>query len=145
MTINYAFAVNFDNILEPKHFGDADKFLIYKHEENGLTFEHEIINDSKQMEHGSQNKGQAIIKLLQNSGVNVLVSRQFGQNIKLVNAHFIPVVVHHEKPGEIFKELEKHKHWIEDEWQYNKSGFKLFTIKSGVLKTKINSEKTKNR
>ncbi len=38
---------------------------------------------------------------------------------------------------EILYNLKKHLHWIKDEWENNSSGYKLFTIRSGILKTSI--------
>lgn len=44
MNLRFAFAVNKNNQFEKKHFGDADKFLIYKQEDNKIVFLSEEIN-----------------------------------------------------------------------------------------------------
>ena len=62
---------------------------------------------------------------------------QFGRNIKMINKHFVPVKVTVELPDEIIGLIEKHLHWIQDEWERNSSDYKLFTIGSGVMKTTI--------
>ena len=77
------------------------------------------------------------IKFLKEKDVNVLVSTRFGKNINLVNKHFIPVKISLEQQDEIIDILNKHLHWIKDEWDNKSSGFKLFTIKSGILKSSI--------
>jgi len=141
MNLQFAFAVNSENQFEKKHFGDADKFLIYKLESNKILLSAEEPNHFKlldeDVEHGSMRKGKAIIGFLKEKGVNVLVSRQFGKNIKLINEHFIPIIISSEKPDEVIQILTRHLHWIQDEREHKNSNFKLFTIKSGILKSSI--------
>lgn len=141
MNIRFAFAVNKANLFEKKHFGDADKYLIYEQESDKLILISEEINafkllDEKQ-EHGSRKKGNAIINFLKEKKINALVSMQFGRNIKMINKHFVPIKVTVEHPDEIIGLIEKHLHWIQDEWERNTSDYKLFTIGSGVMKTTI--------
>ncbi len=141
MNLVFAFAVNKENKFEKRHFGDADKFLIYNHENDRIVLKSEENNLFKSMdevhEHGSKKKGQAIIDFLQKKNVNVLVSMQFGKNIKLINKPFIPVKISEEHPNEIIEVLAKHIYWIEEEWTRNKSNHKLFIINSGILKVSI--------
>jgi len=141
MNLRFAFAVNNDNQFEKKHFGDADKYLIYQEESDKLVLSSEESNQFKLLdevaEHGSRKKGKAIIEFLKGKNVNVLVSRQFGKNIKMINAHFIPVIISSENPDEVIQILTRHLHWIKDEWKQKESNFKLFTIKAGILKTSI--------
>ncbi len=142
MNLRFAFAVNSDNQFEKKHFGDADKYIIYQEESDKLVLSSEESNQFKlldeEAEHGSRKKGKAIIEFLKGKNVNVLVSRQFGKNIKMINVHFIPVIISSEKPDEVIQVLTRHIHWIKDEWEHNeKSNFKLFTIKTGILKSSI--------
>jgi len=142
MKLRFAFAVNKANKFEKKHFGDADKYLIYEQVDDEMVLIVEEINNFKLLDeeyiHGSKRKGDAIIKLLKEKEVNVLVSMQFGKNIKMVNEYFIPVIIHSEKPEDAIKILSKHLHWIKDEWINNSFDYKLFTIKSGILKSSIN-------
>ena len=140
-SIRFAFAVNRLNGFEPEHFGNADKYLIFKWEHNELVFLKEEINTFKNhdetQEHGLKEKGRAIIDLLQNLNVKVLVSRQFGKNIQMVNRHFIPVIVFSDTVEDVEPILKKHIKWIEDELNNQPGEFKLFTIKNGILKTVI--------
>jgi predicted Fe-Mo cluster-binding NifX family protein len=144
MSLQFAFAVDNDNQFQKRHFGDADKYLIYKEEGDEIKFVHGIKNQYKmldeEVEHGSERKGNAIIQFLKKLGVNVLVSQQFGKNIRLVNTHFIPVIISMESPDEVIQILSRHLYWIKDEWGKDASHFKLFTIKSGILKTSINDK-----
>lgn len=143
MNIKFAFAVNNSNIFEATHFGDADKYLIFKWDGKDVLLQDELINkykpfDEKQ-DHGSKKKGKAIIELLQEKDVQVFVSKQFGPNIKMVNRFFIPVIIYNETIDEVKATLNKQIHWIEDEFRLNNelNGFKLFTIKKGILKMVI--------
>ncbi|MCK4823780.1 NifB/NifX family molybdenum-iron cluster-binding protein [bacterium] len=141
MRLRFAFAVNSEKRFEKMHFGDADRFLIYTVEAGKLIFSSEEINNFKfldeEFEHGSKRKGNAIISFLKEKDVNVLVSTQFGKNINLINKHFIPVRISIEQQDEIIDILKKHLHWIMDECENKSSGYKLFTIKSGILKSPI--------
>ena len=69
--------------------------------------------------------------------VNVIVSREFGKNIIMVNKHFIPVLISKEKPEKVVAILQDKLHWILDEWNSSGSDFKLFNIKSSILKLRI--------
>jgi predicted Fe-Mo cluster-binding NifX family protein len=141
MDLRFAFAVNNNNQFEKKHFGDADKYLVYQLESDKIVLSSDEPNRFKlldeKVEHGSKRKGKAIIEFLKEKNVNVLVSQQFGKNIKLINEHFIPVKISSENPDEVIQILIRHIHWIKDEWEHNKSNFKLFTIKAGILKSSI--------
>ncbi len=136
-------AVDHSQNFQSKHFGDADQYLIYEWENNEINFVGTEINVYKkydeEVEHGSQKKGQAIIDFLKTKGVNVLVSKQFGRNIRMVNHHFIPVIIYNETPESVIPVLNKHMRWIEDEIRNNPPEHKLFTIKHGVMKTAIKS------
>jgi predicted Fe-Mo cluster-binding NifX family protein len=141
MKLRFAFAVNNENRFLETHFGDADRFLIYTVEDGKMVLSSEEINNFKLLdtehEHGSLQKGNAIIKFLKEKDVNVLVSKKFCKNINLLNESFIPVIISPEQQDEIIDVLNKHLHWIKDEWENNSSGFKLFTLSSGILKTSI--------
>lgn len=59
----------------------------------------------------------------------------------MVNRHFIPVIVYTETPEMTLPALNNHMKWIMDEFNNSPEEFKLFTIKSGILKTTIKKEK----
>ena len=86
---------------------------------------------------GPLKKGNAIIQFLKEKKVNVIVSMQFGRNIKMVNQHFVPIIIYQDDPADVIEIVNKHLHWINDEWQNKKTDYNLFTIKFGVLKSKI--------
>jgi predicted Fe-Mo cluster-binding NifX family protein len=86
-----------------------------------------------------EEKGQSVINLLKKQGVSVLVSQQFGENIKMINTHFIPVIIKQEKPEEVIAVLQKHHKWLLDELASETGNFMLFQISNGVLKSQINT------
>lgn len=141
MGLIIALAVNTDNRFQKTHFGDADKYLLYQVESNELKLLSEETNIHKQLddnhEHGSKKKGNAIIQFLKEKKVNVIVSMQFGRNIKMVNQHFVPIIIYQDDPVDVIEIINKHLYWIKDEWKNKFTDYNLFTIKLGVLKSKI--------
>jgi predicted Fe-Mo cluster-binding NifX family protein len=141
MNIKFAFAVNQSNLFEAMHFGDADKYMLYEWINQKIIPCGELINHYKtideEQEHGSKTKGEAIIKMFKENGVQVLVSKQFGKNIKMVNQYFIPVVIYNDNLPDILSILVKNMKWIVDELDNNINGYKLFSINKGILKSSV--------
>jgi len=146
-SIKFAMAVDANNFFQSEHFGNANKFLIYEWKGNELTFLQEKINPFRSLdeEHGAYKKGMAIIELLKNMSVKALVSKQFGQNIQIVNSYFIPVIIHAGTPDEVLPVLTKHINWIEEELNNESAEFNLFTIKKGVMKTAITNNRIQKK
>jgi predicted Fe-Mo cluster-binding NifX family protein len=140
-SIRFACAVNHNGLFEARHFGNADKYLIYEWNNNELNFIEEVANSFNSFDdiklNGLSTKNMACINLLEQADVKILVSRQFGQNIGMINKLFIPVIVNSETPEEVLSILKKHIRWIEDELNGKNQEFKLFSINKGILKTKI--------
>lgn len=143
--IRFACAVNHDGLFEAKHFGNAEKYLIYEWHNNEFNFIREIPNSFNRLDdkklNGLSTKNMACINLLEQSDIKILVSMQFGQNIQIVNRLFIPVIVNSETPDEVISILRKHIRWIEEELNSKPEEFKLFSISKGILKSNIRKEK----
>ncbi len=141
MVLRFAFAVNNQNLFEDRFFGEADKFLIYQLVSGQLEQIYEVVNDNKSelKENNSDNneKVDILIKDLLENDIKVIVSKQFGENIRIVNEYFIPVIISSENPEEVMEIINRHIHWIKDELNNFNSGYKLFTIKSGILKSSV--------
>ncbi len=141
MKITFAFALNKNGVFEKRHFGDTDKFAIYTFENNELKFREEVLNTFKTMDeaqqHGSQKKGKAIIAFLKEKEVSVLVSKQFGKNLKMVSRHFIPVIISEDKPEQVHDIMLKRIDWFEDELKNRNTNYMLFYIKNGILKMHV--------
>jgi predicted Fe-Mo cluster-binding NifX family protein len=146
MKITFALALNEDGIFEKKHFGDSDKFAFYTYTKNELKLKEELPNIHKSMdevhEHGSKKKGNAIISFLKEKGVNVLVSKQFGKNISMINQHFIPVIIVEKNPDQVIEILLNQMNWFKDELKNRKTDFMLFRIKNGILKSEVKTNKS---
>ncbi len=138
MNLRFAFAVNKNGEFQEKHFGDADKYIIYEHDSKKLIFIDEITNINRDIDeskkHGSEKKGNAVIRYLKEINVNVLVSRQFGQNIRMINNHFVPVLIADETIDNAIKFLEKNVFLIYKELRIKETDYNLFRVKNGILK-----------
>ncbi len=138
MDLKFAFAVNNDGEFQETHFGNADKYLIYEHDSKEMIFINEIINKNKDIDeskkHGSEKKGSAVINYLTEINVNILVSRQFGQNLKMINKHFVPVIIADENIDSTIKFLEKNVFSIYKELRIKETDYNLFRVKNGILK-----------
>jgi len=146
MKITFAFALNHDGVFEKCHFGDSDQFVIYAFNERDLLYSEVLPNtfntrDSKH-EHGSKQKGNAIISSLKEKGVEVLVSKQFGKNIKMVNQHFIPVIIKEDNPDQVLEILLNHISWFKNELKNKKTAYMLFYTKNGILEMHVKRDET---
>lgn len=144
MKIRVAFAVNNINEFEAKHFGDADKYMIYQWQGEQFLYQDELLNQAKDLDesntHGSKLKGNSIISFLKEKEVNVLVSKQFGKNIKMVNKHFIPVVIATDTVHDACQLLIKNLKWLTEDLLKETENYKLFNLRSGSLKEKIKEQ-----
>jgi len=77
------------------------------------------------------------IAFLKMRDVSVLVSRQFGRNIKHISRQFIPVIVREESPDKVTEILLKHIRWLVEELDRSPESYKLFIMNQGVLKRTI--------
>lgn len=76
-----------------RHFGDAQKFDIYQLNEGGFELIGSVTNTApEERQHADPQKAAGIGKVLKEWKVNVLVSRQFGPNLKRVKKQFVPVI-----------------------------------------------------
>lgn len=143
MKLTFAFALNQEGDFGKNHFGDSDKFAFYEETDEHIHFIEEVPNSFKTLDeevHGSKEKGKAIVAFLKEKKVDVLVSRQFGKNIRIVNQHFIPVIIHEESTGQVLEILNKYKKWFKDELKNRDSDYMLFHIRNGILKSKIKAD-----
>ena len=141
MELRYAFAVSEDHRLIDEDFGNADTFLIYGFKEGEMRLISEEPNGFKHMkrktEQEARQKGDALIAYLRGKGVTTLVSKRYCKNIHRINQYFIPVIVSPGQHPEVVRLLQKHAHWIQEEWESRGSGFHQLTIRSGILKSAL--------
>lgn len=141
MKIIFAFALNSEKQFQNKHFGEAETYAFYEYKNKQISFleeaENQFLQADEEIKHGSAEKAGAIISFLKEKGVSVLVSKQFGKNVKRVSEHFIPVIISEENPGEVEKILEEYIKWIADELKNRSSNYMLFRINTGILKMAV--------
>jgi predicted Fe-Mo cluster-binding NifX family protein len=96
-TLKLAIALDKNLQLPESHFGESENFLIYGLSGDKLHFLKSIPNlhkkDDEDTNHGDPVKGNNIANLLKKENVNILVSKSFGENIKIVSKFFLPVIV----------------------------------------------------
>ena len=141
MQLRFALAVNKQNQFERKHFGEVEKYIIYEWLGDEFVLVSELPNKFKAEDephvHGSKKKGKEITDYLQQAGVRVLVSMQFGKNIQFVNKHFALVKTSSETATDVLEPLVKYMKWIEDELLNEPENYKLFDIRNGVVKSSV--------
>ncbi|MCB0557277.1 MAG: hypothetical protein KDD02_27275 [Phaeodactylibacter sp.] len=152
MNLNFAFAVSTQNTIESQHFGDADKFLLFELGEKGWISTGEIINPFKghhghhgsqghEAGHGHGRKADSIIALLKGKGVQVVVSRQFGPNIRRICEHFMPVLVTDSSILAASSKIADRQEEIESEWKGNPGKHNIIRImKDRVLSIPLKEE-----
>ena len=101
--ITAAIATDSGNTLEEKHFGDAVQYQIYEISPDHFRHAKTITNQAGDDEtHADENKAKGIGGILKKENVKVLVSRQFGANIKHMKIKFACVLTNQTNlPGTI--------------------------------------------
>ena len=137
--IHFAFAVNDQNEFEKKHFGDSEKFVIYKWDGEKFIITSEEKNTFKDLDEthtrGSKKKGREIIKFLKEKGVKAFISRQFGRNIKLINQHFIPIITSDTDIEDVLSILPNHINKVEVSIKDQPENHKLIDLRVKKIST----------
>ncbi len=135
--IRFAVALNIKGKFDEKHFGDTHKFVIYRIKGNSLVEKEEIINKYRDADesstHGSASKGESIAILLRDSEAAIVVSKQFGKNIKIIKNYFIPVIIYDEDRDSTLQILYQNINVLADELQNKTSAYNTYIIKNGLL------------
>ena len=77
-----------------RHFGDAERYDLYELKSDSVVFLRSIENTvPEEKGHADPEKAQNVGGLLKPAGVQVLVSGQFGPNLKRVKKKFVPIIV----------------------------------------------------
>lgn len=81
-----------------RHFGDANLYKIYDFDSDNIDYVKTIDNtvDEEEEVHADPKKAKGIAKLLKQEGVQVVVSKVFGPNIKRIKKKFVCIVVSEE-------------------------------------------------
>lgn len=71
--------------------------------------------------------------MLKDSGAVIVVSKQFGKNIKIINNYFIRVIIYNEDRDSTLHILYQNINVLADELQNKTSAYNTFIIKNGLL------------
>ena len=91
MDLITAFATNNGTTFMDNHFGDANYYDIYKISASNSEFIKRIDNtvDIEEESHADPKKAKGISGLLKSEGIQVVVSKVFGPNIKRIKKNFV--------------------------------------------------------
>ncbi|MGC9150716.1 MAG: methyltransferase domain-containing protein [Microbacter sp.] len=132
--LRIAFAVNDQKMLPHAHFGDAPFFEIYQWSDHQLKYVETAQNneamEEKEHPHGDDQKGNKMVDLLLQHRVNVLVSRQFGKNITIIQNHFLPVLVNNDMLEEAKIIVTSHFSAIADSLIHASTVYKPLSLRS---------------
>ncbi len=117
-TILVAFATLKDaKTLTKTHFGSADSYVLYQCDLSGYKYLKIIENSTKEERfHNDPVKATSVRELLQNHGVNVIVSKRFGPNITRVSKHFVPIIVKQDSIEEVINTVCSNVESIYQQW-----------------------------
>jgi predicted Fe-Mo cluster-binding NifX family protein len=90
--LTVAFATDDGETFMNRHFGDADRFLLYRISPSNVEFLKETRNSTEEDDesiHADLKKAGSISRLLKQEKVQVVVSKVFGPNIKQIKTKFV--------------------------------------------------------
>ncbi len=94
MTMIIACATDDGKNFISRHFGDAEKYLIYELRDRQYVLTGTILNTTGEEEqHADPKKAKGIMNILAEKNVNVGLTKVFGPNIKRIKKHLVPVLV----------------------------------------------------
>ncbi len=132
----FAFAVSAAHVFEPKHFGDADYYQLFKWNKEGFEFIEALENPFKNFDEtqGARHKGEQISEFLLTNKVQVIVSKRYGKNVQVVNQSFLPVITDSTSRDECFSVLENYIDALLEGLTALTAPFPVFALRDGALK-----------
>ncbi len=123
-----AFATDDGHTFTDGHFGDAKKYIIYSIQDGIAQRIGEIDNTTGPEQdhdhdhhHGDQKKAQGIGQLMKQNGIQVLVGKAFGPNIKRMNPKFVIVLMNDETIEQAAIRLSQHFDLLLERWNQGES------------------------
>lgn len=107
-----------------RHFGDAEQYSIYDLTKEGKFTKVTVISNTTEEDdeaeneeiHGDPEKASSVKELLQQEGVQVLLSQAFGPNIVRVKKHFVPLVSNTASIQTTLKQVSNNWNLLTKEW-----------------------------
>ena len=113
-----AFSTNDGKTFVDKHSGDARFFYIYKIAKTESVFLKRLENTApEEKKHADPEKAKGIGRMLKKEGVQVLVSKIFGPNIKRVRKQFVCIMMNDASIAQSLEKLQKKLPEIQAEWE----------------------------
>ena len=116
----FAIASNDKINYNKEHFGDSDNYSLYKINENEIVFVMDHKNTSEEENpniHADPEKAKGVARMLKKNGVQVVVSKVFGPNIKRIRKKFVCIFIKNMTVDESLKILQSR--FIEILEEYN--------------------------
>lgn len=112
-----AIATDNEALLIDRHFGDARKYVLYSVTAENFQYLKTVTNTIDEEEtHADPEKAGGITRLLRQEGVNAVVSRQFGPNIKRIRRSFVCIVTDCKTVESTGTTVQQHLPEIAREW-----------------------------
>jgi len=90
ITMVFAFGTDDGSYFTKRHFGDSDRFDLYKIDLKNVNFIKQITNNSEEEKvHADPKKAGSIAKILNRENVQIVVSKHFGPNILRIRKKFV--------------------------------------------------------
>ena len=119
MDLITAFATNNGTTFMDNHFGDANYYDIYKISASNSEFIKRIDNtvDIEEESHADPKKAKGISGLLKSEGIQVVVSKVFGPNIKRIKKNFVCIITSKEDISQSITHIQQRFDAIAKEWE----------------------------
>ncbi len=101
-----------------RHFGDAEKYYIYRLTSGSLEFVKKIENTTEEeRQHADPVKAKGVTGMLKEENVQVAVSKVFGPNIKRIKKKFVCVAAPGQVMEVVLSELPHRFHELAAQWE----------------------------
>ncbi len=115
--IRVAVATDDGKNLMGRHFGDAAFYEVFDLFSDRSDAVSRIENDTDEENgHADPVKAKGVASLLKPQGVQVLVAKVFGPNLKRIRRHFVCVLTHLDDVDASLEQLREHRDAIEEAW-----------------------------
>ena len=122
MELIVTFATDNGSDFTSEHFGEVEKYLVYKVSKTDAVLEQTVPNRSPEEKmHGDPNKAKGVAHLLKPYGVQVLVNKAFGRNIVRMQQKFVCILSTTNAIEESIKNIQNNFDGIVAEWEKGES------------------------
>lgn len=142
LRLRFALAIDQEGTIKTQHFGAAENFILFEFKEGVVKIIDTIENPHQHGSHSNSpsdhqakhgHKASFLIPFLKEQGVQVLVSNQFGSNIRKVIEHFVVVLSSQKTKEGIFQEIHDQFEVIKKEWMEHSNRHHIIRFKEGKV------------